>query len=360
MELNDNNQIEQAPRKKPGEIDEGTEIKTDLSSPTKKPVWLYVVIVLVIIAAVGIAAYYFDKSKPAEDKSAEVVQSNGNKEQELSAEAGKDVGQNNWSTMDQGPYKDKVSYATSTDLLKWTDSGKILATHASVPDAVVKEGIIFAYFVDVSTDGIAEQTGMVKSIDGGKSWTERQIIKIDGIGNKAVADPDPYLLPDGKIRLYYYDILENRTKKITESVVNKIYSAISTDGVNFTQEDGVRLEYEMIFDPDVIKVGDTWRMYAGTDKNKVISATSTDGLNFTYEGIATENAGVPNIYYDGTKYLLYTAGIEIFTSTDGKTFTKTSNSFRITGGVTADPGVVKISEDKYLMVFKTSDAKPKN
>ena len=266
--------------------------------PKKKPTWLWIVIGLIVLVVIGIVAYYFGKSKPTEDKDTEVDQST-EKSNDLSSEASKDIGQTNWSTMDQGPYKDSVSYATSTDLLKWTDSGKILATHASVPDAVVKDGTIFAYFVDVSTDGIAEQTGMVKSIDGGRSWTERQIIKIDGIGDKAVADPDPYLLPDGRIRLYYYDILENRTKKITESVVNKIYSAISTDGVNFTQEDGIRFEYEMIFDPDVIKVGDVWRMYIGTDKNRIISSTSTDGKTFTYEGIALENAGVPNIYYDG-------------------------------------------------------------
>ena len=326
--------------------------------PKKKLTWLWVVIALIVLLVVGIVAYSFGKSKPTGNKGTTADQSD-DKTKDLPSETGKDIGQNNWSTMDQGPYKDKVSYATSTDLLKWTDSGKILATHASVPDAVVKDGVIFTYFVDVSTDGIAEQTGMIKSTDGGKSWTERQIIKIAGIGDKAVADPDPYLLPDGRIRLYYYDILENRTKKIAEPAVNKIYSAISADGLNFTQEDGVRFEYEMIFDPDVIKVGNTWRMYAGTDKNRIISATSTDGMTFTYEGIALENAGVPNIYHDGTKYLLFTAGVEISTSLDGKTFTKTTSRFD-TGKLTADPGVVKISENNYLMVYKTSDVKPKN
>lgn len=265
-----------------------------------------------------------------------------------------------WSTMNQGPCNDKVSYATSSDLLNWTDSGKILATHASVPDAVIKDGIIYSYFVDVSTDGIAEQTGMVKSTDGGNTWSERQIIKVEGIGDRVAADPDPFLLPDGRIRLYYFDINADRIKMQTGGPrINKIYSAISTDGVNFKQENGVRFEHEMIFDPDVIKVENTWRMYAGTDKNKVISATSSDGLTFTYEGVAAENAGVPNVYHDGTKYLLFTAGIEIFTSTDGKTFTKTSSSFRVSGGVTADPGVVKITDGKYLMVYKMGIIKPK-
>ena len=161
-------------------------------------------------------------------------------------------------------------------------------------------------------------------------------------------------LPAARIRLYYFDIAP--MKNPSAKGKNRIYSAVSTDGLNFTQEDGVRFENDDIFDPDVIKVGDTWRLYVGSPKGQqVISAISTDGLNFTEEGVAYTGSSVPNVIYENGTYYLYTAGIQIATSTDGITYTKTKNSFRSSGSVTADPGVVKISDKKYLMIYKTSD-----
>ncbi|MDD5566756.1 MAG: hypothetical protein PHH01_01030, partial [Patescibacteria group bacterium] len=116
----------------------------------------------------------------------------------------------NWSTMDQGPYRDKVTYATGANLTDWRVSGKILAEHASVPGAVVKDGTIFVYFVDVSQEGLKEQLGMVKSTDNGQTWSTSTILTISGLGNKAMADPAPVLLSDGRIRLFYFDINESR------------------------------------------------------------------------------------------------------------------------------------------------------
>jgi hypothetical protein len=50
------------------------------------------------------------------------------------------------------------------------------------------------------------------------------------------------------------------------------------------------------------------------------------------------------------------AGIEMAFSTDGLTFTKQSSTFRVPGTVTADPGVIQLGEDSYLMVYKTQVA----
>jgi hypothetical protein len=260
-----------------------------------------------------------------------------------------------WSTSPQGPYHDKISYATSTDLLKWTDSGKILMEHASVPDVLLKDGMLYMYFVDVTTDGKSEQIGLMKSSDSGKTWSQREFVVIKGknVAKIIPVDPDPVLLADGRIRLYYYDISGHPT--VESKTKNKIYSAVSSDGINFTQEDGVRFEEVSIFDPDVIKVGDTWRLYVGSPAGQtVISAISTDGLNFTKEGVAYEGSAVPNAIYESGKYYLYTAGIQIATSTDGKMYTKNTNSFKSKSGTTADPGVVKLSDKNYLMVYKTS------
>ena len=46
----------------------------------------------------------------------------------------------------------------------------------------------------------------------------------------------------------------------------KIYSAISNYGINFVKENGIRFQGEsddIWMDPDVVKMGDVWRMFVG-------------------------------------------------------------------------------------------------
>lgn len=253
----------------------------------------------------------------------------------------------NWSTMDQGPYSDKIGYATSTDLVHWSDSGKTLAEHASVPGAAVKDGTIYLYFVDVATDGISEQLGLMKSTDQGETWSEKEIIKISGAENKVPVDPTPLVLPDGRFRLYYLDIL-------SVDSTNKIYSAISDNGVNYTEEAGVRLEYAGVFDPDVIFNEGAYFMYVGSmEGNNVYVATSIDGLNFNEPQLAYAGGAIPDAFFDGTKYYLYMGGIIIATSDNGLNYEKSDYSFQSNlGQITADPAIVKIGENNYLLFYK--------
>lgn len=266
---------------------------------------------------------------------------------------GKPAQEYDWSTMNEGPYNDKVSFATSSDLFNWTDSETVLAIHASVPGAIYKDGVIYVYFVDVSVDGIAERIGMISSNDNGQTWSEKEYIDIDGVGDKVPVDPAPFLLNDGRIRLYYFDIEEGRSSMGSESE-NKIYSAISSDDVNFVEE-GVCFSKEGVFDPDVIEVDGVYRMYVGDlEGNRVISATSSDGLNFVEEGIAYTGGAVPDVFYKDGAYYLYTVGIDISTSSDGASFTKTSYRFESSiNMLTADPSVIELDDGTYMMLYKT-------
>ncbi|MFC1721549.1 hypothetical protein ACFL0Z_01400 [Patescibacteria group bacterium] len=257
-----------------------------------------------------------------------------------------------WST-GMGPYNDKISYATSSNLTSWTDSGEVLVEHASVPGAVVKDGTIHVYFVDVATDGIPEQIGLIKSTDEGKTWSDKETIVIDDLGSKVAVDPAPFLLDDGRIRLYYYDINVDQSPSATFN----IYSAVSADGLNFTEEAGSRFADVGTLDPDVIKVGDDWYMYTGTlDPPSVVVAKGTDGLNFTKVGTAFTDGAVPDVFVSGDDYYLYTAGINIAKSTNPENFSGSVGQFQSTiGQVTADPSVVELSDGTYLMLYKTSD-----
>jgi|SRR3989344_4805407 len=305
---------------------------------------LKVVLLIFAIVLIGALGYFvWNANQATDDTTADTA----------TTAKPKNTAQYNWSTSTQGPYKDKISYATSKDLLTWSDQKTILASHASVPGAIIKEGTIYLYFVDVATDGVAEKTGLMTSKDNGLTWSEKTNVKFTGIGDKVPVDPAPFLMDDGKIRLYYFDINEGRSG--TKST-NKIYSAVSTDGVSFTQEDGVRFAKNDIFDPFVLKDGSTWRLYAGQiEGNSVVSATSTDGLTFTEEGTAYTGGAVPFVHKEGDTYYLFTAGINIATSTDGSKFTSTGKSFLSTAGkVTADPSVLKLADGTYLMFYKTN------
>lgn len=296
------------------------------------------------------------QTEPPTTGCGQATNTNGTGMSETENEALLDVSMFQWSTMSEGPYRDKVTYATSTDLGNWNPSGNILAEHASVPGAVIKDGTIYVYFVDVATNGQAEQLGMVSSSDNGQTWTARQILTIDGIGNRATADPDPVLLEDGRIRLYYFDINEARWNKPASGIepANKIYSAISSDGIHFTQEEDVRFERQGVFDPDVNLFNETWYLYGGDfEGNRVVFATSTDGLTFEEKGVAYEGGAVPDVFFQNNTYYLFTAGIDIATSTNPSTFISSGQSFHDSSyQITADPSIIKISDGNYLMLYK--------
>lgn len=261
--------------------------------------------------------------------------------------------QYSWSTMNEGPYNDQISYATSSDLLTWTDSQEILSIHASVPGAIYKDNVIYVYFVDVSVDDIAERIGLITSDDNGNTWSEKQFVTFDGISNMVPVDPAPFLLDDGRIRMYYFDIEEERTSFTPESK-NKIYSAISDDGINFVQE-SICFMKDGVYDPDVILVNDTYRMYVGDiSGNRVISATSNDGLTFEEEGTAYTGGAVPDVFFKEDTYYLYTAGIDISTSINGAVFSKTSYRFESKiNMLTADPSVIELDDGSFMMFYKT-------
>ena len=98
--------------------------------------------------------------------------------------------------------------------------------------------------------------------------------------------PSVVILPDGRFRMYYTDQ--------SNPFDSAIKSAISTDGLNFIVEDGERLtplgsgyESEGIMRPKVLPLGNsTYRMYysaLSNDVNRVLSAVSSDGLNWVRE-----------------------------------------------------------------------------
>jgi len=253
------------------------------------------------------------------------------------------------------PFVDQTFYATSSDGLNWSD-GILLANKASVPDVMrTANGTLWAYWVDFTdmTGPGKEKIGIARSTDDGQTWEIIGNANFTGLGRIVPVDPDAFELPDGRIRMYFYDIA-------VRQLSHPIYSAISDDGINFTLEEGVRIWMDEIYDPDVIQLPDgSYRMYL--NGGDIFSASSTDGLDFVAdEGVRVENGSVPGsiVMPDGSiRMYNCSQGISVFESQDGLNFALLKQGViqdtTRSGKIICDPSVTATSSG-FLIVYKVN------
>lgn len=246
--------------------------------------------------------------------------------------------------------KDQVFFSISSDGLNWGPA-TLLADKASVPDVLrTSQGVYWAYWVDFSnfTGLHTEKLSVAYSVDG-TTWEKLGTVQFSNLGSIVPVDPDVIELPDGRLRMYFYDITQNRGE-------HPIYSAVSSDGLNYDLEPGVRFKLERIFDPDVIRLADgRYRMYLNSE-GRIISATSADGLSFTLDpGVRVERGGVPGsiVLSDGS-VRLYGCGIVAYRSTDGLRFSfeARTNIRSAPPAIVCDPSVTSTLPSGYLMFYK--------
>lgn len=155
-----------------------------------------------------------------------------------------------------------------------------------------------------------------------EKWEEQKVV-IPG----RYADADAVKLDDGpsassgRARLRIYYSLEPEAPGFE----GQAYSAISSDGLNWMQEEGVRMKWAAF--PSVIKLPDgRWRMYfqgskeGSPSESGIMSAISQDGLNWTKEDgfrikkgqqgkYDTENVAAPTVVeLSGSTYLMVYRG----------------------------------------------------
>lgn len=143
---------------------------------------------------------------------------------------------------------------------------------------IIAIGIVAAVLLLRKTDNAGTSATADQNETTTETKTETKKVEVWKDGGVAVAgkyaDADVVDLGNGSFRMYYAAEPEIANFK------SQVYSAISTDGVTWTAEKEIRQGSTF---PDVIKLPDgRWRMYY--QSNQVIkSAVSTDGLNFTDE-----------------------------------------------------------------------------
>ncbi|MBM3670618.1 MAG: exo-alpha-sialidase [Actinobacteria bacterium] len=261
-----------------------------------------------------------------------------------------------------GPREHRVLRATSGDGLAWTLADDAVAEHASVPDAVVTaDGDVLLVFVDASTP--PETAALLRSTDGGRTF-EPADFSIEGLPEDTkVLDPNLVVLPDGRIRLYYFGSPVHG--HIDAGEEHTVYSAISDDGEHFVQE-GPALTGTGLVDPDVFAVGDAWVMYV-FGGGATLVAHSADGRTFTEAGpLSLTRVGTTGpITLDDGRLRLYGfeqvpgGALVVYDSDDDGATWQLVEGFDLElpeGTGATDPQVVALGEGEWLMVLKLAES----
>lgn len=261
-----------------------------------------------------------------------------------------------------GPFFHSVYTATSSDGTHFTATGNKIAEHASVPDVIkLPSGQLVFYAVD---GGGRSKSGVILGVsdDNGKTWKTGSAQFTNSQDGQAGADPQVVMTDSGQLRLYYV-VFPNKPapgQPPGTDTVNKVYSALSSDGIHFTQEQGVRFEYAQITDPDVIKIGSTWFMYAAQGQTQLY-ATSTEGNgSFTYKGVIRTTGSVSKTVSTGNgqyrQFYCGQGGIASQTSSDGITWGSEVTSLGGSAGkIICDPSPVQLTSNSWLMVYKLAN-----
>jgi hypothetical protein len=172
---------------------------------------------------------------------------------------------------------------------------------ASAPEGLVlredgaagKAGDILVLLVDGLTLEGPGSAGLslVRSSDGGKTWTARRPILVRGKRNRgACLDPSLVLLPDGEIRMFFFASEigtplpgEREPRDPASASPHEIHSAVSTDWEIFWVEEGVRVAVPLVTDPAVVRVSEReWWMFLSRGPETLL-ARSEDGLSFALD-----------------------------------------------------------------------------
>lgn len=269
------------------------------------------------------------------------------------------------------PSKGPVEYVTKFErggvaTTARLDDGRLIAAHQHFP---------------LDNEADFDKVAVHLSTDEGRSWTEARVIGLRDLpaGMRFPFDPTLVPLPDGKIRLYFTSTLGRRPDQSPPS----IYSAISSDGLDYTFEPGVRfgVEGRPVIDCSVVLHQGVFHLYSpdngagrpvdgpGMDQRSEADraregvgyhAVSKDGLNFERaEDVMVEGRRrwLGNAQSDGEKITFYgtgEGGVWTATSTDGHKWTLGRS---LSGMSIADPGTVAL-KDGALLVIGTSPPRP--
>lgn len=194
------------------------------------------------------------------------------------------------------------------------------------------------------------------SYDTAASWTAPFHCNFSGMPSNFKRPFDPALADagGGQIRMYFSSGAMPSMQ--LDSTVNT-YSAISSDGINYTFEGNARFDDTSlpVIDPSVAYFNGGWQYVAprGAPQDGAFHGSSSDGLSFTtLANIPSDNAHqwTGNLMVDGSNMRFYGSGgggIWWSSSSDGNSWGAYNNT-TVQGG---DPSALKLPDGTYIMIY---------
>ncbi len=243
-------------------------------------------------------------------------------------------------------YHHQVYLTTTDDGMTFSAESRLILDHASVPDLVIgPDGRLWAYFVngEPGRHGIfaAHQT------ESG-TWETLGCVTLDGVFNGNAVDPNVTRLPDGRIRLVYFQgNFVSQTLQPGEA--HPIFSAVSTDGLHFTVE-GQLIAIPRATDPSLVPLPDGSWLLAVMADGQTVFARSDDGTHFATFGQPVRDVGIPElaVFPDGSVGLYLS---HMYRSTDGGQTWQRLDHVRVPGNGN-DPSLVALPEGGYAFAYK--------
>ncbi len=253
------------------------------------------------------------------------------------------------------PWRRPLKTCTGTDGRNFSNI-TTFQDSAGVPNLLMlSSGVIIAVFQwfrqpvgSPSWDRVAVKF----SSDSGTSWTLPQPVSITGLPQNHQRPFDPTLTQtdDGRIRMYFSSGLN-----LTLDTSVGTYSAVSTDGINYSADPGVRftLPGRAIIDPAVVKFNGLWHLINPGPPGTAYHNISADGLNFTRVNdivAAQSYTWIGNFLNNSSNELrFYGSGSMAWyasSSNGGEWF-----GYQFTNIQGGDPSVLKLSASSYLMIY---------
>ncbi len=237
----------------------------------------------------------------------------------------------------------------------FADSGRLIADHASVPDAVVAtDGRLLLYFVNGYSDSI-----WVAASETRDDAFRFQPVVFAGSAMERPVDPCPIVGSDGTVWLYAME----RCVVYPGFETMRIRVARSADGLRFEADPTVCLEWPGITDPDVFRLPDGQYVMHVSQGRALWRAVSDDGVSFQWDAgkpLSTEGAVSKTVEHEPGRFRLYCSasdGIRYHESGDGLAWPRESKLglAPVRGGAVADPAPVRFA-DGWRLYYKR--AKP--
>lgn len=249
----------------------------------------------------------------------------------------------------------QIYLATSQDGLMWQMDNVLIRPATSVPALVYWQDSLWILAVNGTPDEDFERLVMLHQLPDA-TW-EEWFIDLNFEGRPV--DPELMVLPDGRLRLYFFDfpgMAPNSGPPPPDSTVGRIYSATSEDGRIFTLEEGYRLAPQPpATDPDVIQQSESqwWMFVSHPEQGDMVIASSTDGLTFEEVGAVTHGSISDTVLLEDGRlrqYACVRGPMVVMESSDGLTWQAVPNTHMPPG---CDPDAVQLPDGSWVMVYKT-------